>query len=514
MKTIKLFIFLAFITALTSCYKDRGNYDYIVLDDVQIDTSNAGIKPSYAIYRYDTLRIEPKVYLNNTLIRTAAEAEGKLSFTWSIYQANVGGGIHSRDTLSTEINLEKPITKVSGGWIVLLTVKNIDTNIETYQKFNVQVDEILSDGWMVLYEKEGDTDVGLIVDDRIKTGTLKQRIFTDLIKNTNGEPLKGKPISLLQSASPLISREVVVASEKDMQAFVFTTFEKYFSFENFFYGAPGSRSLKAFTANNARKEMVVNDNKVHISNFSSGTTRTILFGASLAGNYGELEEWSPKYYAQAYDAVVYDKTNKKFMYSIANSVKLTDLPAQTSTTVEWNPSNVGLDLKAYDYGRNNCEYMIMNNGTSYYLLTANFMSATANTIALKKYDMSSAPGISNVSAMASSTTGSYILYGSERNVYSYSYDSSNPITLAWSAPSGENITSIRFLRFYFSTVQTVKLATVANQYVYIATYNESTGEGKVYNVKIDQTNGSIDQSSQRVYEGFGKIKDMNYKWVL
>jgi hypothetical protein len=70
------------------------------------------------------------------------------------------------------------------------------------------------------------------------------------------------------------------------------------------------------------------------------------------------------------------------------------------------------------------------------------------------------------------------------------------------------------MKFYFATVQTIKLAAVANQFVYIATYNETTKEGKVYNIKIDQTNGNIDPTTQKVYEGFGRVTDMSYKWVL
>ncbi|WP_437921446.1 PKD-like family lipoprotein [Sphingobacterium sp. LRF_L2] len=511
--TFKALVFFSVFFIISGCYKDKGNYEYVELDQVLIDTSNLNIQDSYSLYRYDTLTIAPKIYFNGKQITDESSVKDQLSFTWSIYQANIGGTLQTRDTLSHKIILNNPITKPTGGWIVMLTVRDLKTNTDSYQKFNLQLDESLSDGWMVMYEKDGNTDVGLIVDERSKPGTVNQRIFTDIIKNTNGAALEGKPISLLQSASPLTSKEVVVASEKDMQAFNYTDFERAFSFENFFYGAPTTKALTAFTANNARKEFVINNNKIHVANFSSGTTRTILFSVPLSGNFGELANWNPKFYAQGFDAVAYDKTNKKFVYVVAGSIAVSDIPAQTATTAEWSPSNVGLDLKVSDYGRLNYEYLIMNDANNHYLLTANFMG-TAPLFALKKYNISDAPDISNVSAMASSSTGSYILYGANEKVYLHKYETNQAIENIWTAPAGEKITSIRFLKFYFTTAQTIRIASVANQYVYFATYNESTKEGKVYNVKIDQTNGSIDSSTLKVYEGFGKITDMSLKWFL
>ena len=51
-----------FLLSLTACYDDLGNYDYHELEAVAIDTAGAGIQPEYAIMRFDTLRLQPKVY--------------------------------------------------------------------------------------------------------------------------------------------------------------------------------------------------------------------------------------------------------------------------------------------------------------------------------------------------------------------------------------------------------------------------------------------------------------------
>ena len=133
------------------CYKDKGNYDYTELDEIRIDTSGGSIQAEYAVYRYDTLKIEPQIFLNGAPVSNEAQVAEKLSFTWSIFQAVVGNAIQSRDTLSNTIQLKAPITKPAGKWIVLLAVKDRTTQVETYQRFSVDVSEVLSDGWMVLY---------------------------------------------------------------------------------------------------------------------------------------------------------------------------------------------------------------------------------------------------------------------------------------------------------------------------------------------------------------------------
>lgn len=516
-----LLILTLSLGALTGCYKDKGNYDYIALDDVVIDTSKAGIQPTYAVERYDILKITPKLIINNELVTNFESLADDYTFNWSIYQTLTGGTIHSRDTISNDFVLEKPITKPAGSWYLLLTVRNTKTKVETYQKFTVTVSEAIADGWMVLYEKDGNTDVGLITDARSQLGAVKTTIFTDLIKNTNGVALAGKPVAFLHSAAALNSREVIVASEKDIQAFGYTSFEKILTFEDLFNDVPAIRSIKGFSATNiGSKELIINDNKVHIANFNrvNALSRPVPFGTSLYGNYGELEAWIPKNIAQGFDAVVYDKTNKKFLYSTQNSVSLSEIPVQTSPTAEWDPSNVGLDLKAADYGFPNTpgafEYLIMSNQSNTYLLTANFMSPAANAFAEKKYDITTAPEITSMTAMAASSTGAYILYGANNAVYTHRYQI-NQSEKVWTAPTGEQVTSIRFLKFYHVGINGRKLTPLgANDYVYIATYNEITKEGKVYNVKIDRTSGTIDQSTQKVYEGFGKIKDMSYKWIL
>lgn len=513
MKKINYLIAITVLfTLMQGCYKDKGNYDYQALGNVLIDTSVAGFQSEYALYRYDTLKINPVVNINNALVTDEKQVADKFDFTWVIFQGTVGSTLSTRDTLAHTVNLNAPITKPEGKWVVLLTVKELSTQVETYLRFTVQVSEVLSDGWMILYERAGKTDAGLIVDDRSKKNIVKSRLFLDLIKNSNGESLEGKPIGMVHSVAPINSGEVLVASERDLVAVDKASFTKLFQFDNMFWTPPAVKSLKALVGNYQRKEMVINNNRIHSVNFSSsGTYRTNKLGPAMNGSYGELENWASVFYGPSYDAVVYDKTNKKFLYVPLNGTALADFPAQITGT-QFSPSDVGMDLKASDWGLTNYEYSIVSDNTSSYLLVSNFV-ATQNNVGLKKISMSSCPGIAGITTVAAAGVGQYLLYGSGSNVYLFKYNSGAVAELAWSASQGDVVTCVRLQKFYYPAFAAA-LMPLANQVIYIATWNEAAGTGKVYSYTIDPSSGAINKASERVTEGFGKVKDMSYKWSL
>jgi hypothetical protein len=365
---------------------------------------------------------------------------------------------------------------------------------------------------MVLYEKEGKTDVGLIVDDRSKKNIVKPRLFLDLLKSSSGGSLDGKPIGLVHSVAPINSGEVLVASERDMVAVDKASFAKLFLFENLFWIPPAQKSLKALVGNFQRKEMVINNNRVYSVNFSSsGTYRTNKLGPAMNGSYGELENWAATYYGATYDAVVYDKTNKKFLYVPLNGTAVIDFPTQVGTT-QFNVANVGMDMKASDWGLTNYEYSIMSDNTGYYLMISNF-AATQTTVGLKKISMATSPDVASLTTVAAAGVGQYLLYGSGSNVYLFKYNSGAAAELAWTAPAGEAVTCVRLQKFYYPAFAAA-IMPLANQVVYIATWNEAAKSGKVYSYTIDPSSGAINKASERVTEGYGKVKDMSYKWSL
>src|SRR5262245_19045242 len=78
MKQITFYILIAGLLLLSSCYKDKGNYDYAELNKVAIVFDDGSfIKPRVA----DTLHIDPKLIYRGDTLR-ASTLTGTFSFTW------------------------------------------------------------------------------------------------------------------------------------------------------------------------------------------------------------------------------------------------------------------------------------------------------------------------------------------------------------------------------------------------------------------------------------------------
>lgn len=501
------------VILLAACHEDKGNYTYAAIDEITIDTTGTGIFPDYSLYRYDTLRIAPIVYLNGQQV----EANDPLDYHWSIYKATTGGTAYPLDTLGTGIALDTIIPQPAGIWIVLFTVTQRETGVKAFMKTTLQIDEALSDGWMVLYEKEGETDAGLIVNDRVKKNVTRERLFVDIYSASNGQRLSGKPVSIIHSIAPLSSGEVLLASERDLVAVDKNTFELYSPAEKLFWNAPATRAFSYLGGNFTRREVVLNDNKIHYANYmTSGTYRMNAFGMACSGDYGQLADWMSSYYSASFEAIAYDQTNQRFLCVQANDVVVDTLSSSDKTAFDVN--NVQMEMLFSDFGRLNYEYSLMRDGSTHALLVSNFATTNrlSDKIAIAKYDMTHCPGLADVTSIAAGGLGEIFYYASGPDVYLFKYNivGSDQIKSVWTAPAGESVTCIRLQKFYYPQFSLAGI--LINNYgvIYIATWNETTRTGTVYQITVDPSNGTLDEASQASYTGFGKVKDMSWKWTL
>ncbi|MDR2130817.1 MAG: hypothetical protein LBP56_06605 [Odoribacteraceae bacterium] len=509
---------LCYLLLLFSCHEDKGNYAYLTLDEVTIDTAGTGVLPAYALYRYDPLQIAPLVYLNGKRVEADEQMDQQLDCLWTIYKATTGGTAYPVDTIGRGLMLDTIITQPAGVWIVRFTVTRKETGISTFMKINLQIDETISDGWMVLYEKEGNTDAGLIVNDRIKKGVTRERLLLDIYSTSNGgQRLSGKPVAILHSTVALGSAEVLLASERDLVAVEKNSFGLYLTMDELFWTPPDTRSISYLGANNTRREVTIVNNRIHYVNYmSSGTFRINAFGPACTGDHGLLAPWLSSYFSNSFEAVAYDQTRQRFLCVEANGVAVDTLSSKDKTAFDVN--HVGMEMLFSDFGRSNYEYSLMRQGTTHALLVSNFATTNrlSDKIAIAKYDMSDCPAIAGVSSIAAGGLGEILYYASGADLYLFKYNvtGADRIQHAWSAPPGETITCVRLQKFYNPTF--VLTGLLINNYgvIYIATWNETTRVGTVYQLNANPSNGTLDDASRATYTGFGKVKEMGWKWTL
>ena len=511
LKYILLFLFVG--AGLWSCYDDKGNYDYHDLDELVIDSTGGSIQTNYSIGRMETLNIPLKVYYKGELVNGSENQYPELEFNWVVYQQGSGTPIAERDTISEQIELNIPINLEERQWKLTFTVVNKQTDVREFMTFGLKVNSSLSEGWMVLYERDEKTDVGLITNKLIAPDVLQEQTWLDIYSTYNNSPLEGKPRRLIYSKATT-PEVVMVVSDKDMVAVDPLSFTKLYAFEDLFWSAPVEKAPGYYTTFFNKREFMLNTGKPHTVNFSTGgSNRTsMFFGVPCTGDYGDLANWCANM-STAYSGVVYDQTAQCFKCVKSNQTQVVSLPVQSSEAA-FDCNKVGMELVMSDYGRNNYEYVVMQDKSGhYYLLVADFCSFTTQTsIGVGKYDMANCKGVqAGITSVTAGYKGEILYYAAGNGVYLYDYKVSNssgdPV---WEDPNGGIVTCIR-LQKYLGTGSMTKIPVNDCEVLYIATYNEQTGAGTVYQLKVNPSSGAVDKSSQRVFSGFGKVKDMGWK---
>lgn len=524
---------------LSSCYKDKGNYDYHELEAVVIDTAGVGMQSEYAIMRFDTLVLQPKVYFEGREVTEAASAP--LDYHWTIFSATSGSGASQViDTIGHERILNSVIMRTGGNYYVQLVVTNRNDGIKQFFRIPVSVSEVFDGGWMVFYERAdrpGYSDLALIYNDWTKLNVNYNRYYTNLYETTNGEPLKGHPIRCFDIAVSLTAGNnyVGLCTDHTLVGVSENGIEKALDFNDFFHEAPSRMAPTWYGQHGSgvmsgqSSEVLLNDNQIYTNTYSFSATegRTTRFSVpKFARGIGQLAAWNSEIpNTLNYGIVVYDQTYHRFRYAAYNSAQLEEFAAQ-SPSAAFDINNTGMTLLLADWGRGTSQgvglrpydYLIMAKGQERYLAVANFSSSypTSDNIGVGLYPMDAlCPGIAEATTMASSHVGSFIYYGTGNKVYNFAYDSRQPATVAWEAPSDdEQVTCVRIMKYYHGTVYGYGMVPCANILVHIATWNEQTQQGHLYQYIINPASGIFDMDDSYDYPIPGKVKDMAWKFSM
>lgn len=506
------------LLSFVACYDDKGNYNYIELDEVTIDTTGCNIQEAYSIDRYDTLYIAPNILYNGQNANDNGNAP--LDYTWTIYSNMTGVGVdYSVDTLSTSRVLNEPITRSAQSYTVQLTVRNRETGVERYFQVACQVEESITAGWMILYERSdqpGTSDVGLVVNPLVKKNIIKNKEFWNLYSASNGgKPLDGKPVRIQHTVAALPNDMVIIATENDLVGANNGSFDNNYQFNDFFYDAPANKRITFYGPGGVGMlgETVINDNKIYYTSFSGRRNKCL--GVAKSGDYQQLAPWASEVRSYMFDAVVYDQTAQRFLYVPRNNVNIMNFVAQDTNTAAFDVNNTGMELLMGDWGRQYYDYLLMKKGNDFYLAIANFITAsvTNTNVGIGLYNITNSPNIANTTSMASSYLGEFVLYGAGNSVYNLKYNQSTTAETLWTATdSNEEVTCVRLQKYYYQALF-LRMLPNANAVLHVATYNKSTGEGKLYQFTINPASGAI-LDTPRIYNVPGKVKDMGWKYIL
>lgn len=533
-------IFVVAVISLTGCYEDKGNYDYHELESVVIDTAGTDILKEYSIMRFDVLHMEPKIYFEGQLVDDNSNVP--LSYEWTIFSATTGVGANNVvDVIGTERCLDAEINRTGGNYLVQLVVTNQNDGIRQFFRVPVAVSEVFDGGWMVFYEradKPGYSDLALVFNPWTKLNANYNRSYTNLYETTNNELLEGYPIRCMDIAVSLSSGNnyIGLCTDKTLVGVSENGIEKALEFDQFFHEPPtkmaptwyGEHGSGVMSGQNS--EVLINDNHVYTNTYSFSATegRNTKFGVpKFDEGIGQLAAWNAEVpNTLNYGIIVYDQTYHKFRYAAYNSAQLEEFAPQDNAVAAFDVNNTGMELVMGDWGRGTSmgaglrpfDYMIMKKGDERYLAVANFSSSypSDNNIGVGLYPMDAlCPRIKDATSMSASHVGSFIYYTAGNKVYNFAYDSKLPATVAWEAPSAdEKTTCVRIMKYYHGTIYAFGMVPQSDNLVHIATWNDKTQEGHLYQYLINPASGILDMSESYDYAIPGKVKDMAWKFSM
>lgn len=169
---------------LTSCYEDKGNYDYRFDSMNQVDISNVSYQPeayegvSGKVIEVQMPLTEDKVQrVEAKLSQTLTDNYDNLDFTWyTSYTASKTDPMTGRpiveavkDTLHTKgyVELEFP-ANTDRDYAVIMEVKDRSTDLDYYAKLNVKTRLLFKNSLFFLHQKGGETFLGNVE----KIGTM------------------------------------------------------------------------------------------------------------------------------------------------------------------------------------------------------------------------------------------------------------------------------------------------------------------------------------------------------
>lgn len=174
MRTLNIIVSLFLLTGLFSCAEDEGNYDYIVLNTITIDS----LLDEYSVDQYDTLKID------GVKLNFALEENADLEYEWA-----VRGRV-----ISTERNCRGYITEAPSWYDSWLCVTDRTNNLKYYKYFKLTVETPYSKALYILSET-ADGTAKLSVQRRDKENApLMNEVFE--LNNPDLGHLGKKPVQI------------------------------------------------------------------------------------------------------------------------------------------------------------------------------------------------------------------------------------------------------------------------------------------------------------------------------
>lgn len=532
---------------LASCYDDKGNYDYSEINEISVDTEFTGTY--FAVDRYDTLRISPTLRFSQGYID-----DGQLSFKWEMFADDWANADETAQVLSEEKNLCVQIRRAESvtPYAVVLSVTDKNTGCSFRQKYQVSVQPSVLSGLLVLQDDGGRCRLDYLASTLSEPTFAAAHHIVDVYGSANdGAKLEGAPRGVsftLQNKSSYEPQEkrIYVYTDREMVMLDASNFVAKHKNEELFMIAPSVISPECVMRSSFydSSTILVNNGDIHVLNQNAAMVFGYQFSRALVGNSSMQgkEAKVSKFVYQAddfpsytgFDAILYDTANKRFVkvasgYNAEPELKAFE-PQNEAALKNFDVNNIGKDIIWMAKGNGGQCFAVFTDGGSRQIYRCRFNLRSTiedeegntvpnpqiNNVAMGVYDFSAAAEGNEAKYFDAGRFANYILYASDKNVYTYDFSSRKATLINDPFPEDEVITAIKIYNVEHSTSN---ITNVSGTLLYVATWNGK--EGKVYEFALNRTTGRLNNRTEEaegnlklpynVFGGFGKIVDMCVK---
>ena len=490
-----MFIVLS-VVVLSSCYKDKGNYSYMDINEVSIDSFTQQYNGYYLV---DTLRITPKIHFSIDSITTE-----RYSYEWSLVTGTFDGA-HSIK-ISESKNLEFPITVPANNYVLVFKLLDKSTGVTWMQKSRLRVSTYFDKGWMILGEKDGYTTVDMISI----PGSGDTIIIKDVLQNNGLVPLKG-PRNMI-SLNRFNNNPLYLLTDDGTYELNKKTFEsgEYANVKNLVYDTekPSKFTATDIVQNASYNRYMIGGEKLYvnaslISSNSYGNPASRYRTSQHSFNVAPHIAYSGFLYGYVSGRMLAYNTDEKRFVSFTTAANFCDsLPDNSGDPFEWKTGMDMVNLFNSNYvnpALGTMSYALMKNSEGNHFL----YSFTTNNIRKgKRYDVSALPGISTMKNWGFSGAYPIMFYTSGTKLYGYNYETG----LKFEKDFGKEITLLHFDTF-----------NEKNEAFYVATYDGSKpantgGEMTKFKVKRNPNAIEIEEVEGVKWTGLTKAISMTWKY--
>ncbi|MFV0541179.1 MAG: PKD-like family lipoprotein [Aestuariibaculum sp.] len=494
---LKLLSVLSILILGVSCMEDEGNYDYTAINEVIFSNINS----KYTINRFDHLEITPNLDFTQDI-----DGSGNYEYTWKIINDIGGGAI--KTVLSSERNLNEPITLLPGNYYGYFFVKDLSTGVE-YQyvgeslsagsnhqySFDLEVVNSLYEGWLVLSEANGAPRLDMVskINDTFST-------VTDVLGGST-LTLTGSPKFVYAYAYDFNFYGIYVSTSGNgttkVEPNTFDWIPEYGIGAEFVTSQPYDLEVEHLEAQSGTISFAILDGNAYFYY----KTQSLKYSNTINQIGGIPFKVAPmigKGESSGY-AILYDTDNKRFVRSRLGNVS-TFAPA-SSTKFDYNNTEMNL------------VYIISNNyagllgAATFSILkdpaTSKFYMAYVNASTSEQvfYGEITATDFDQATQYAINPEFGYLFYTVGNKVYKYDF---NLETTDMVLDKGTNeITLIKFHDFFSNKAEYV----TKENHLMVCSYTENEGVIEFYSVPELSSQINLETT----YTGFGKIKSVSYR---